>query len=713
MAGALKKHSGDAVARIYGFNALGAMAGSLVGPLCMVPAFGIRTSLLVTFLVNVAIVTVALLLSRQESAGEAVGRRVARAELSWSLAYFAAGAVALGAETTWLRMLAMVIVNGPLLFAITLAVFLGAYAVGSLVVHPILSRRCLPQTESAWVQIAVAVSLLATVPLFRFLPNLHAAILSTFSPGNLAFSVSFFEIVAVVAIVFLPALAMGVVFPAMARVTSATGSLYFWGNIGSLFGIIVFGLFVIPYAGLTGSLMILVALSSLVGVWLLPRSTRVRLATVASCVAALALWATLPPFAQTTGTVRRLPNGTYGEFKDGGLQNKILRYHEGRTSTITIRESLSDDGVTRLRRVYVDEQRVAATDPDAIVDSKMLAHLPAMLHPHPQRALSVGYGSGGTSWSLTTHNLQARTVEIEGEVLRSAQLFPYRTVWDMPNFKAIHNDARDHLQTTDERYDFISTDVTNLQYNQNSTLYTVEYFKMMRDRLTGDGIACAWIPMSSISPESFRTLLATFQHVYPHASLWLMNEMPTYFGILIGTKGPLKIDMARMAAAMENPAVRGDLATIGIDHPYQVADDLLLDEGGMRAFTAGAPLHTDDDPVLEHSASYHNYLYYNHFVDNLLGTLRYRPATPGELVTGLSPKERADFDRAWAASTDWYQAIASMSELKVAGDLATQQRLVRDVKYFANQAMQAYPVVHSWQSLYAQIMNGGAAMRRL
>jgi spermidine synthase len=428
------------------------------------------------------------------------------------------------------------------------------------------------------------------------------------------------------------------------------------------------------------------------------------MATVLSCLSAVTLWATLPPYAKTDAFIKHLPDGSYGEFRDGQLENKILRFKEGQTSTVTIRESVATAGIPAFRRVYVDEQRVAATDLDAAVDSKMLAHLPAMLHPNPQRALSVGYGSGGTSWSLALYDgLQARTVEIEGEILKSAQLFPYRNVWNKPNFKAIHNDARDHLQTTDDRYDFISTDVTNLQYNQNATLYTAEYFGMMRDRLTKDGIACAWIPMSAISLESFRTLLATFQHVYPHSSLWLMNEIPTYFGILIGTKEPLRIDMRRMGAVMANKAVGADLESIGIQHPYQIAASLLLDEAGMRSFTADAPLHTDDDPVLEHAANYHNYLYYNDFVMNLEAALKYRPTSVENLIVGLSTEQQAEFEKVWVASGHWYEAFAALSAMNVASDRSTLNSLAARATVSAREAMHAHSGWRSWQDLYARI----------
>jgi hypothetical protein len=151
--------------------------------------------------------------------------------------------------------------------------------------------------------------------------------------------------------------------------------------------------------------------------------------------------------------------------------------------------------------------------------------------------------------------------------------------------------------------------------------------------------------------------------------------------------------------------VRDDLATIGIEHPYQIAASLLLDEAGMRAFTSGAPLHTDDDPVLEHMATYHNYLYYNHFVSNLEAALRHRPASPEKLVAGLTPEERAEFERVWIASKHWYEAYAAMSRMNVTSDHSDLNALAQSTTIAAHAATLAYPGWRTWKDLYARIEN--------
>jgi hypothetical protein len=223
-----------------------------------------------------------------------------------------------------------------------------------------------------------------------------------------------------------------------------------------------------------------------------------------------------------------------------------------------------------------------------------------LLHPEPETALTVGFGSGGTSWSMTTHGIQTDVVEIEKEVIRCAPYFEMQNfnVLASPLLRVIINDARNHLYVTKKKYDVISTDCTNLRYKQNGSLYTREYFQLMKARLTEDGIACAWIPMQ-LTEAQFDTLAATFQSVFANATLWYMDHTPANYAILIGTPGPIRFDYARLKRAFEVQKVREDLADIEIFHPLQLIHFLYLDEYGLRGLVGDAPLHTDDRPILE------------------------------------------------------------------------------------------------------------------
>ena len=151
----------------------------------------------------------------------------------------------------------------------------------------------------------------------------------------------------------------------------------------------------------------------------------------------------------------------------------------------------------------------------------------------------------------------------------------------------------------DEEFDVIVTDVTNLKYKRNPYLYTRGYFQIMEDALTDDGIAAAWLPLGGLSFRDLRILIATFDAVYPHTTVWYFTQFPTHFIILMGTPGPTSVDLSALAERMQK--VEEDLRTIQVDNVYEVAGMLLLGEQDVDDLVAGQPLHTDNHPILEFS----------------------------------------------------------------------------------------------------------------
>src|SRR5262249_13658606 len=151
-----------------------------------------------------------------------------------------------------------------------------------------------------------------------------------------------------------------------------------------------------------------------------------------------------------------------------------------------------------------------------------LAHLPLLLHPDPRRALTVGFGSGGTSHSMTLHGVDVDCVEIEAKVPAAADCFTSENhgVRSHPRFRLVLDDARGWLRVAPVHYDVIVTDCTNIQYRSNGDLYTVEYFRLMKDRLGAGGVAAAWVPANGIRDADLRTLIRSFREVFPHASVW-------------------------------------------------------------------------------------------------------------------------------------------------------------------------------------------------
>jgi hypothetical protein len=99
-------------------------------------------------------------------------------------------------------------------------------------------------------------------------------------------------------------------------------------------------------------------------------------------------------------------------------------------------------------------------------------------------------------------------------------------------------------------------------------------------------------------PE-FKMLIQAFRAVFPHTTLW---QPPKCFGILmLGTDGPLDIEMPRFLNRFHNERVYRDLAEVGMGDPYNFLSQLLMNEEQTAAYAAGAPPVTDDHTYVDFS----------------------------------------------------------------------------------------------------------------
>jgi spermidine synthase len=231
----------------------------------------------------------------------------------------------------------------------------------------------------------------------------------------------------------------------------------------------------------------------------------------------------------------------------------------------------------------------------------MLAHVPLLLAEKPESALTVGYGTGTTSGSMLLHDVAVHAVEIEEKIIEAAPLFSnvnYTSYAD-PGLDIVLDDARNYIATTDQEFSVIVTDVTNLKYKRNPYLYTREYFEIMRNALGEAGVAAAWLPVGGLSFDDLRTLIATFDSVFPHTTAWYFTQFPTHFIILVGTPEPARVNLAELTERMAQ--VERDLRSLGVDNVYEFASMLLLGESDIDSLVDGMPIHTDNRPILEYS----------------------------------------------------------------------------------------------------------------
>jgi spermidine synthase len=428
-----------------------------------------------------------------------------------------------------------------------------------------------------------------------------------------------------------PAVFMGILFPLglkiyaqdVHEIGAKAGKILFSNTAGCVLGSLLTGFVLIPFVGMWNTTLILVNLSLLLALVMflrLPGLSRVHWAALlmAGVVANLMVFS-------DTKTFHRDMNGL-----------GVVYYAEGLTGTVSV---LGND---QYRGVFVDGQNVSGTDPVLVADSKMLAHVPLLLARDPQSALTVGFGTGTTSGSMLEHDVAVFAVEIEEKIVEAAPLFSAvnQESYANPALNLVLDDARNYIGIADQDFDVIVTDVTNLKYKRNPYLYTREYFEIMKNSLGERGVAAAWLPLGGQSFEDLRILIATFDAVFPHTTIWYFTQYPTHFVVAVGTPGRTAVDLTELAQKMTR--VSADLETIRVDDAFDVAGMLLLGERDVDRMVAGASLHTDNHPILEFS-DMDQYMQVD-VAPNLGRLLGYQEEDPLQYFTG-SDEQRATLTR--------------------------------------------------------------------
>ena len=269
-----------------------------------------------------------------------------------------------------------------------------------------------------------------------------------------------------------------------------------------------------------------------------------------------------------------------------------------------------------------------------------LAHLPLMLsRAERPKVHLVGFGAGGASWGVMRWDVErVDCVELVPAVLEASGWFPEvnHGVIDVPGYHAILGDGRNYALVTDEKYDVISVDATSPKMAGNGALYALEFYQLLARNLAEDGIVVQWFPLHLLSDPEARMTIRTMLAVFPHTSLWLTPLRG--HAILVGTSGPLEIDVERVVDAMARPEIQAELETLNVYDPYDVLGWFAMGEETLRGYVGEGQLNTDNHPYLEFSAAKAYFVGDLYKIENM-EAIRRRRESPLPFLTGLRGTE--------------------------------------------------------------------------
>jgi len=596
------------VGGLYGINTLGALLGCVLAGFVLIRAFGVSGTLFcaggLALLVGGAALAMGLRarmppppkpasLPARPPRTEEAASRAARAFIM--AAFAITGFCAFAAEVLWTRILLFVLATTAYSFATMLATILAGIGLGSLLaVRFILPRLKRPLLWFGVVEILAGLAILASMPLLARLGAIDLFFTQRFAEADASW-ILFVRLLDAAAVLFAPCLLMGMAFPMLASAClrgdaplgARIGRLYAANTAGCVLGASAAGFVLLPLLGTAASMLVIVVLSLLTGfaaAWsaLAPRARLVLGAPAAALAAAAVVLTPSDIFHATINTFHH--------------PSTIIFLEEHPAATVSVHEFANGE-----RLIAADGINVAGLDFMLRTTQKLQGYIPLLLHPNPRRVVQIGFGSGETARVGLEFGVPDYTVvEIAPAVFRAGVHFEAINGGSHRDerIRRIIMDGKNFALLSREQFDIIMNDSIFPGSSGSSALYTVDHFRNCRARLAPGGLFSCWVPLD-LRARELRMILKSFLDVFPHMSLWVASNCLNKHGLLLGTLEPLRIDCARIAAAMDRPTTARDLKEIAIDDVYDLLDCHVADADAIRALVAHDPVNTDDRSLLE------------------------------------------------------------------------------------------------------------------
>jgi spermidine synthase len=575
---------GQRIARLYGLNTLGAVAGSVASGYLLIELIGLRATTLVAVGLNLCAGGGAQLMSRVFGAAEAAAAEPAVAPRSplqgrqrlLLAVTFASGLVSLALEVLWTRMMIQGTGSSIYDFVAVVAVFLIGIAGGSLIYERQRDRG--PRMATLGALLAAAAGL-ALVPMI---------VSNKYGPGWLP----------VALVLILPVTTIfGYTFPLTVRLfvggadeaSRGVGLAYAANTAGCVAGTVLAGFVLIPELGTSESIivvgLVLAVSGSALAIWFAPRNQLLRPAVGLAAATALLVVFTVPT-GRLTYTQREVSatGAPTAHYEDSTASVDVLGGNASNRNLL-----INGVGITKLT-----------------IDTKVLAYVPKAVRPDATSMLNICFGMGSTYRSSIVLGLKTTSVELDPTV-------PSLMSWFYPDASGylhsplghiIVSDGRNYVRLSDKRYDLITVDLPPPVLSAGAgVLLSQQFYQQAGQRLTPGGLLATFIAKQG--PKLEKLILRTFRSAFPFMAVVYAPQ--TFGSYVLGSQAPIAFAPAAIRSVFGSPAARADLAGAPDFPARTTAQWVSIIRGGVRltggqvdAYAGAGPLITDDHPLTEY-----------------------------------------------------------------------------------------------------------------
>jgi spermidine synthase len=565
----------------YGGNIAGGVVGCVLAGFYLLREFDVATATFVAVAFNVAVSLIAYVLAGRTSydaadvattpgsSPAAAGNRAVYVTIALS------GLTALAAEVVWTRLLSLHFGATVYTFALILAVFLVGLGIGSAAGATMARDLVSPKRALGWCQLLLcgaiawaAYELTESLPYWPINPYIATTPWFTLQ----------LDLVRCFWVVLPGAMLWGASFPlALAAVATTgqdaarlAGGVYAANTVGAIAGSLITSFILIPWIGTSHAEQVIIIVSALSALIMLepsfapaaarpagfhPESVEPKRGWNVTATAVLAV--AMIAAGLLARSVHPLPGllvayGRYAATRIG--QADIIYVGEGLNASVAVSEL--SNGV----RNYHNAGKVqASSEPQDMRLQRMLGHLTTLIPPKASKVLVIGCGAGVTAGAVSVDPIvEHETIaEIEPLVPRVVSTYFAEHNFDVVRNPKVHvriDDARHFVETTNERFDAITSDPLDPWVKGAAMLYTVEFFQMAKAHLNEGGVVTLFVQLYESNMAAVKSEIGTFLDVFPNGVVWgNTNEGKGYDLVLMGQNQPSKIDVDAIQAKLQRP----------------------------------------------------------------------------------------------------------------------------------------------------------------
>jgi spermidine synthase len=566
------KTSGRVLGLLYFANSIGAAVGVLVAGFWLIGRFGLPGTIAAAAMLNVIVALGTYGLTRLERAEDPDTAPFGATDVPapsfdptstvdpgvrghlWRLLLTVSVGTAIASfiyEIAWIRMLSLVLGSATHAFELMLSAFILGLAIGALAIRGAADRTRDPVRLLGIVQFAMGTFAILTLTVYLDAFQWMATLLQTVQRNETGYVLFNITRYGVALAVMLPAtICAGMTLPLITRSLLAAGvgeraigAVYAWNTLGSIIGVTLASLVLMPVLGLRGVLILGGALDIAIGVWLLwgraaevpalRRTSALALAAGTSVVLWAVLSPTFDPGVLSSGVFR------YGTVPAPGTRD-IWFYEDGRTASVSVQFG-SDSGFTLATNGKPDASLTKHWFNDPAPDSarpalhgddatQTLLALITLAHaPQAREAAVIGHGSGMSSHFLLGSPAirWLTTIEIEPAMIAASRtLYPANErVFTDPRSRAVSDDARSYFSAAARPFDLVLSEPSNPWVSGVSGLFTQEFYAQVARHLAPGGVFGQWLHLYEIDDDLVLSILSALHRNFRSFDLFLTNDV--------------------------------------------------------------------------------------------------------------------------------------------------------------------------------------------